>query len=193
MFSFKIGIATFDFGPLIVVFLIAIVCAVFNAIFLFKRNKRIVELCRAGEYKDSIALAEKQLNVYGRTFCGRTVQNKNTKAVVETIHECLAISYLGLGNDEQFIHNIEQISDEKLEKHLWYALFYLLKKDSAKFQTHYDSLSLRGASETILTYLSSIHKLQECEDADARATLTVLHSKLNVKLLQDISESFVER
>jgi len=177
--------------PFIIVllaWLLAIAGGIFFAILLSNRNKKIAELCRAGKYTDSIVLAKKQLNYYQRTL-----KNKNTKSVIETIYLLLAISYLGLSNDEQFIHNITQIDDDNSEKHFWLALFYLLKKDLTKFQTQYDILSSKSINENYLSYLSSIKKLQECDDADARVILSDLKSRLNFKLLQDIAEKIVDQ
>lgn len=187
MLSFKIGNTTVHLWPVIVIFLIAIVGAVIHAILLFNRNKKMVELCRTGEYSGSIALAQKQLNHYRNTL-----KNKNTKSAMEMIYLHLAISNLGLSNDEEFIHNITQVADDNTEKHFWLSLFYLLKNDSTSFQKHYDILSFRNANANYLSYLLSIKQLQEHDDSDARVVLSTLKSKLNFKLLQDISQKIVE-
>ena len=188
MFSFKIGITTVNLWPLIIIFLIEIIGAMFYAIFRFKRNKKLMELCRTGEYNDSIVLAKKQLNHYSNLL-----KNKKTKIVIEMIHLHLAISYLGLSNDEQFIHNIAQVADGNLGKHFWLALFYILKKDQTQYQTQYRILSSKGMNENYLTYLSSLNKLQECDDADARAAISALNEELNIKLLYDISQKIIDQ
>lgn len=187
MLLFKIGNTTVHLWPLIIVFLIALIGVAIHAILLYKKNRRIMELCRAGEYKDSITLAEKQLNYYQRTL-----KNKNTKSVMELLYLYLAISNLALSNDEQFIHNITQVDDKISDKHFWLALFYLRKNDSANFQIHYDVLSVKEANADYLSYLTSINKLQEKDDIAARSVLVALHPKLNFKILQDISKKFVD-
>lgn len=188
MLSFEIGNTTVHLLPILVVFIIAIVGTIFHTILLSKRNKKITELCRIGKYNDSITLAKKQLNYYQRTL-----KNKNTKSLMEMIHLHTAISYLGLSNDEQFIHNIAQVTDKNSEKHFWLALFYLTKKDCTEFQTQYEILSSAHINENYLSYLSSIKKLQECDNADAINTLSALKSKLNYKLLQDISQKIIDQ
>ncbi len=155
---------------------------------LSKRNKELTELCRNGKYNDSIALAKKQLNYYQHT-----IKSKSTISVIEMIYLHVAISYLGLSDDEQFIHNIEQVAEANPEKHFWLALFYLTKKDSTEFQTQYEILSSTCINKNYLSYLSSVKKLQESKDADAQIALSALKSKFNFKLLQDISEKIISQ
>lgn len=188
MLSFEIGNTTVHLLPLLIVFMIAIIGAIFHAFLLSMRNKELVKLCQIGRYNDSIILAQKQLKYYHRTL-----KNRNTKSVMEMIYLHLAISYLGLSNDEQFIHNITQITDANPEKHFWLSLFYLTKYESVKFQIQYEILESMCANENYLSYLSSVKKLQECDDADSRNTLLILNTKLNFKLLQDISQKIITR
>lgn len=187
MLSFEIRNTTVHLWPIIIVFLIALVGVVIHTILLSKNNRRVVELCRAGEYKNSITLAEKQLNYYQRTL-----KSRSTKSAIELLYLHLAISNLAISNDEQFIYNITQIDDEVFDKHFWLALFYLQKKDLANFQTHCDILYVRKANANYLSYLNSINKLQVSDDIDARAVLSTLQTKFNYRLLQDISKKFVD-
>lgn len=188
MLSFEIGNTTVHLLPLLIVFLIAIIGAILHAFLLSKKNKELAKLCQIGKYNESIILAQKQLNYYHRTL-----KNRNTKSVMEMIYLHMAISYLGLSNDEQFIHTMTQVADTNPDKHFWLALFYLTRYDSAKFQTQCDILKSMCANENYLSYLSSIKKLQESNDADARNTLLTLNTKLNFKLLQDVSQKFINQ
>lgn len=190
MFSFKVGYVTVDFTPLVIAFFVAIVGGILYKFFLSKRNKKLAELCCKGEYSDLIVLAEKQLNHYQFPL---RIKKKHTKFMIETIHLFLAISYFALSNDELFIHNMTQVADNNPEKHFWLALFYLLKKDLINFQAQYDILSSKCINENYLLYLTSIEKLQEGDDADARIVLSSLKPKLNYKLLQDISQKIINQ
>lgn len=138
--------------------------------------------------KKTIAI-KKQMNYYQQ----HTLKNKNTKSAVDMIYLTIAVSYLGLSNDDQFLHNIAQVTDKNPEKHFWLALFYLTKKHSTEFQTEYEILSSSHMNENYLLYLSSINKLQECNDADARNTLLTLKSKINFKLLQDTAQKIIDQ
>lgn len=188
MLSFEIGNTTVHVLPLLIVLFIAIIGVAFHAILLSRRNKELVKLCQIGKYNDSIILAQKQLNYYRRTL-----KNRHTGSVMEMMYLHIAISYFGLLNDEQFVHNIAQINEENLEKHFWLALFYLTKYESNEFQTQYDILETMHVNENYLSYLSSLKKLQECDDSDARNTLLTLTPKLNFKLLQDISQKILNQ
>lgn len=188
MLSFEIGNTTVYLWPVLVVFVIAIIGTILHAVLLLKRNKELAKLCRIGQYNDSIALAKKQLNYYQRTL-----KTKSTKSVMDMIYLHIAVSYFGLSNDEGFIHNVEQVTDKHPEKHFWLALFYLTKKDYMGFQTQYEILYSAHINENYLSYLLSIKKLQECDDADAKNTLSTLTSKLNFKLLQDISQKIIDQ
>lgn len=188
MLSFEIGNTTVYLWPLLIAFLIAIIGAVFHALILSKRNRKIVKLCQIGKYNDSIVLAQKQLNYYTRTL-----KNRNTKSAIETINFYIAISYLGLSNDEQFTHHMTQVTDTNSEKHFWLALFHLTKHEFTEFQTEFDKLKSMHVNENYLSYLSSIRKLQECDDVEARTKLSELKSILNFKVLHDISQKTIDQ
>lgn len=191
MFSFKLGNTTIYLWPLILVFLIGIWGVIIRASLLSAKNKKMIKLCRIGEYDESIVIASKQLNYYRRVLT--VSKNKNTKSIAEMLYLHLAISYFGLSNDNLFIQNIFFVSDDNSEKHFWLALFYLLKNDSDEFQIHYDILSSKRNISDYLSYLSALKQYQKSSDSDARDILSALYSKLNFKLLKDISQKIIEQ
>lgn len=183
MLSFEIRNTTVHLLPLLMAFLIAVIGGVFHARLLSKRNRDIVELCQAGKYNDSIVLAQKQLNYYKRKL-----KTQNTKSVMERIYLHIAISYFGLSNDEQFIHNMTQVTDLNPEKHFWLALFYLTKDELDEFEKEYEILTSIRANKKYLSYLSCMRESLEFDDVETQTALSALKSILNFKLLQDISQ-----
>ena len=68
MLSFKLGNTTVHLWPLIVVLLVVVLGVIIRAVWLSNRNKKMIELCRAGKYNQSISIAAKQLNYYQRVI-----------------------------------------------------------------------------------------------------------------------------
>ena len=68
-----------------------------------------------------------------------------------------------------------------------------LQSDKIITPSGYEILYSAHINENYLSYLLSIKKLQECDDADAKNTLSTLTSKLNFKLLQDISQKIIDQ
>lgn len=195
MFTFKIGHTTVHIWPFIIVLFITILGFFISIRFVYRRSKKIVTFCREGEYEKSISLASKQLHYYQRLLkkdiLGKSGK-RNANSMIENLSIYLAISHLGLSDDEQFIQNMDRVNDENSAKHFWLALFYLIKNNFTDFQTHFDILSSENVSSDSLSYLTSIKTLKECNhDPDARDVLSALYSKLDFKLLKDISEKIM--
>ena len=191
MLSFKLGNTTVHLWPLIVVLLVAVLGVIIRAVWLSNLNKKMIELCRAGKYNQSISIAAKQLNYYQRVI--KLSKNGHTKSIMDILHLYLAISYFGLSNDNLFIQNISLVDENNSEKHFWLALFYLLKNNLNEFQQHYDILSSKEISADYLSYLTALKKHQEGNDSEARDALSALYSKLNFSLLKDISKRIIEQ
>lgn len=186
MLSIKLGNTTIYFWPLVLVFAIAVVGFVIRVFWLSNTTKRMIKLCRTGKYRESIVIASKQLNYYERILI--VSKNKNTKATVDILYLYIAISNLGLHNDNMFIQNIHSVSENNYEKHFWLALFYLLKNDLDEFQNHYDTLSSKHVNPNYLVYLSALKQYREDSDSGAGDILSDIYSKLNFELLKTISQ-----
>lgn len=191
MLSFELGNTTVHLWPLMIVLLVCVLGVIIRIFLLSNQNKKVAKLCRIGKYNESIFIAQKQLNYYERVI--KLSKNKNAKSMMDILHLYLAISYFGLSNDNLFIQNIFLVDDDNAEKHFWLALFHLLKNNLNEFQQHYDILSSKEISADYLSYLTALREHQEGNAAEAHDVLFALYSKLNFKLLKDISSKIIEQ
>ena len=190
MFTFEIGKITVNLVPLLIfVFVILPIVFLFTVFIKTKQINAMKKLCQSGDYEKSIALANKLLAYYTRSY--KLYRRKNTKLAMESFHGWLAISYLGLSNYDMFWEHINKVEQQQALKYGWIGAYYVLQKNVEQVKGCIEKIEPTEESKKMLALLNGVVLCEEGKVSEGKELLTEILPDLHFELAKRIVQNYI--
>ncbi|MCM1197209.1 MAG: hypothetical protein NC310_09115 [Roseburia sp.] len=174
------------YGTIIGAILLGMILGYILTFLRWKNKKKAILFAKEKRYSTSIEILNKITK--SRMF---------SKMELSEVHMILAVMYLIIFNEEQFVNSIAKVSYKKhlTLKSFWESLYYLEKKDKTNYErtkeniTNYFNLNCKTRNEnqsTLNTYYLILQLLEEKERVEKQEELrnlcqTFLETKILLK------------
>ncbi len=188
MFTKQIGNVTVHFEPLIIFLAVVMAVAVFSALSLSVRGKKIKRAFELGEYDKVLKDGERLLKTY--LNYAKRYKHRNTIAWIEYLHFSLAVSNLALMNWEPFLNHINALSQHNDVKSFWLSLYYILQNNLEEASSYHDMIAQTEENATNISFLDCLIWYNKGDVDLAKNKMKGIYPLLKYPVLKDIANKF---